>query len=120
MNLQEQIYRIQEMMGTGNARHKFDFSKLVLDGIVWVTQPFKDGKPDEPNWEYDSNIVTLHNLENPEEGQEWVYDAIDYPKSESIDYWTQEGQFTMLGDEKYNQIIKSINDKGHEIDYYTI
>ena len=109
MNLNEDISRLKELMGIHESKRKrFDFRKLVDNGILWVTQPYVNGKKDSPNWEYDSNIVTLWNLKYPEPGQEWVFDAINHPKHDSIDYWTEKGQDT-LEDDKYYQILRSID-----------
>jgi hypothetical protein len=108
MNLQENIQRIKEVMGISESeREIFDFSDLVNKGVLWVTEPHVNGELVPANWEGDSNIVTLWNLKNPEQGQEWVYDAIKHPKSEAIQYWTNEGQFN-LSQEKYEQILRSI------------
>jgi hypothetical protein len=108
MNLQENILRIKEMMGINESeREIFDFSDLVNKGVLWVTEPHVNGELVPSNWEGDSNIVTLWNLKNPELGQEWVYDAIRHPKPEAIQYWTNEGQFS-LSQEKYQQILRSI------------
>jgi hypothetical protein len=108
MNLQENILRIKEMMGLSESeREIFDFSDLVNKGVLWVTEPHVNGELVPSNWEGDSNIVTLWNLKNPEQGQEWVYDAIKHPKLEAIQYWTNEGQFS-LSREKYEQILRSI------------
>jgi hypothetical protein len=108
MNLHENILRIKEMMGIKeNERQVFDFSELVDKGVLVVTEPYMDGEKVPANWEGDSNVITLWNLKNPEKGQEWVYDAVKNPKPEAIDFWTNKGQFT-LSDEKYQQILRSI------------
>lgn len=88
-------------------RKNLDFFDLVNKGIVFVTEPFGDGKKQKPNWEGDSNIITLWNLKHPEQGQEWVFDAVKYPKPEAIQWWNDEGQFT-LKNKKYYQILRSI------------
>ena len=88
-------------------RKNLDFFDLVSKGIVFVTEPFGDGKKQKSNWDGDSNIITLWNLKHPEQGQEWVFDAVKYPKPEAIQWWNDEGQFT-LKDEKYHQILRSI------------
>jgi hypothetical protein len=88
-------------------RKDLDFFDLVDKGIIFITEPFGNGKKQKSNWEGDSNIITLWNLKHPEKGQEWVFDAIKYPKPEAIQWWNDEGQFT-LKDEKYNQILRSI------------
>jgi Ni/Co efflux regulator RcnB len=88
-------------------RKDLDFFDLVDKGIIFITEPFGNGKKQKSNWEGDSNIITLWNLKHPEKGQEWVFDAIKYPKLEAIQWWNDEGQFT-LKDEKYNQILRSI------------
>jgi predicted double-glycine peptidase len=93
---------------TKSERKKLDFFDLVDKGIVFVTEPFGDGKKQKANWEGDSNIITLWNLNHPEEGQEWVFDAIKYPKPEAVQWWNDKGQFT-LKDAKYNQILRSID-----------
>jgi hypothetical protein len=108
MNLKENISRIKEMMGISESERKtLNFSYLVNKGVLWITEPYENGELVPSNWYGDSNIVTLWNLQNPEEGQEWVYDAIKHPKSEAIQYWTDEGQFA-LSKEKYEQILRSI------------
>lgn len=109
MTLYENISRVKELMGIiyESQRTKFDFNELVDKGIVWITEPYHNGKKDEPNWEFDSNVITLWNLEHPEQGQEWVFDAIKNPKKEAIGWWTEKGQQT-LSDEKYRQILRSI------------
>jgi len=91
----------------GTNRKDLDFFDLVDKEIIFITEPFGDGKKQKSNWEGDSNIITLWNLENPEKGQEWVFDAIKYPKPEAIQWWNDKGQYT-LKDEKYNQILRSI------------
>jgi ParB-like chromosome segregation protein Spo0J len=88
-------------------RKDLDFFDLVDKGIIFITEPFGNGKKQKSNWEGDSNIITLWNLKHPEKGQEWVFDAIKYLKPEAIQWWNDEGQFT-LKDEKYNQILRSI------------
>ena len=88
-------------------RKDLDFFDLVDKEIIFITEPFGDGKKQKTNWVGDSNIITLWNLKNPEKGQEWVFDAIKYPKPEAIQWWNDEGQYT-LKDEKYNQILRSI------------
>lgn len=108
VNLHENILRIKEVMGLTESKRKiFDFSDLVDKGILWVTQPHENGKLVPSNFDGDSNIITLWNLKHPEEGQEWVYDIIKYPKPESIKFWTEKGQFG-LSQEKYEQILRSI------------
>jgi hypothetical protein len=88
-------------------RKNLNFFDLVNKGIVFVTEPFGDGKKQKSNWDGDSNIITLWNLKHPEQGQEWVFDAVKYPKPEAIQWWNDEGQFT-LKDEKYHQILRSV------------
>jgi len=88
-------------------RKNLDFFDLVNKGIVFVTEPFGDGKKQKSNWDGDSNIITLWNLKHPKQGQEWVFDAVKYPKPEAIQWWNDEGQFT-LKDEKYHQILRSV------------
>ncbi len=108
MNLQENILRVKELMGINESeRQTFDFSKLVDGGVLWVTQPYENGEMVPANWEGDSNIITLWNVKHLEEGQEWVFDAINNLKPEAIEYWTNEGQYG-LSQDKYDQILRSI------------
>ena len=106
--MQDSDTHIQEQKeGEITNRKNLDFFDLVNKGIVFVTEPFGDGKKQKSNWEGDSNIITLWNLKHPEQGQEWVFDAVKYPKPEAIQWWNDKGQFT-LKDEKYHQILRSI------------
>ena len=129
MNLQEQISRMKSMMGMDNSRLTFDMKKLLDDGVIFITQahnlttgkmypPEKD--PETGEMYYDStNLITFHNLMEPEKGtQDGIPEAMRHPRPDMIDHW----QMTQneLVDDKYNQIIKSIEMKGGEIDYYTI
>ena len=102
-NLEDNILEEGEITN----RKNLNFFDLVNKGIVFVTEPFGDGKKQKSNWEGDSNIITLWNLKHPEQGQEWVFDAVKYPKPEAIQWWNDKGQFT-LKDEKYHQILRSI------------
>ena len=90
-----------------NERNILNFFDLVSKGIVWITEPHTDGKRVEPNWEHDTNVITLWNVENPASGQEWVRQAIHFPKNGSVKWWNEVGQF-QLTDDKYNQIIRSV------------
>ena len=129
MNLQENIQRIREMMGMDDSRLTFDMKKLLDDGVIFITQahdlttgkmepPEKD--PETGEMYYDStNLITFYNLIKPEKGtQDGIPEAMRHPRPDMIDHW----QMTQneLVDDKYNQIIKSIEMKGGEIDYYTI
>ena len=129
MNLQENIHRIKEVMGINDSRLTFDMKKLLDDGVIFITQahdlttgkkipPEKD--PETGEMYYDStNLITFYNLINPEKGtQDGIPEAMRHPRPDMIDHW----QMTQneLVDDKYNQIIKSIEMKGGEIDYYTI
>lgn len=98
---------IMEQTESEPKRQRFNFQKLVDDGVLWITQPHVNGQRVKPNWEGDSNVITLWNLEHPGEGQEWVHNAIKYPKPEAINWWTEKGQDT-LSDAKYKQILRSI------------
>jgi predicted double-glycine peptidase len=98
---------IMEQTESESKRQRFNFQKLVDDGVLWITQPHVNGQRVKPNWEGDSNVITLWNIEHPEEGQEWVHNAIKYPKPEAINWWTEKGQDT-LSDAKYRQILRSI------------
>ncbi len=88
-------------------RKTFNFFDLVNKGIVWVIEPHENGERVEPNWEHDTNLITLWNVEHPEPGQEWVKKARYFTKNGSIKWWDEVGQFD-LSDDKYNQILKSI------------
>jgi transcription initiation factor TFIIIB Brf1 subunit/transcription initiation factor TFIIB len=90
-----------------NERKVLDFFDLVSKRIVWITEPHTDGKRVEPNWEHDTNVITLWNVENPTPDQEWVRQAIYFPKNGSVKWWNEVGQF-QLTDDKYDQIIRSI------------
>jgi len=120
MNLQEQISRIQEMMGTDNSRLTFDIQKLVDHEIIFVTEP-GDGQGGiaKPNWEGDCSVITLKNL-TPEELElnPWRLKAIERPFSDCIPY-VQDRQ-NEWSEEKYQQVIDSIKELGGEIDNYTI
>jgi hypothetical protein len=88
-------------------RKVLDFFDLVSKRIVWITEPHTNGERVKPNWEHDTNVITLWNVEHPESGQEWVRQAIHFPKNNSVKWWNETGQF-QLTDDKYNQIIRSI------------
>jgi hypothetical protein len=120
MNLQEQISRIQSMMGMDNPRLTFDIQKLVDDGIIFVTYP-GDGQGGiaKPNWEGDCSVITLMNL-TPEELElnPWRKEAIRRPFPDCIPY-VQEGQ-NKWSVEKYQQVIDSIKMVGGKLNNYTI
>ncbi len=90
-----------------NERKILNFFDLVSKGIVWITEPHTNGERVKPNWEHDTNVITLWNVEHPESGQEWVRQAIHFPKNNSVKWWNEVGQF-QLTDDKYNQIIRSV------------
>ena len=90
-----------------NKRKTLNFFDLVSKRIVWITEPHTNGKRDKQNWEHDTNVITLWNVEHPEPGQEWVRQAIHFPKNNSVKWWNDIGQFK-LTDDKYNQILRSI------------
>jgi hypothetical protein len=80
--------------------------------------PEKD--PETGEMYYDStNLITFYNLIKPEKGtQDGIPEAMRHPRPDMIDHWQMTQN--VLVDDKYNQIIKSIEMKGGEIDYYTI
>jgi len=90
-----------------NGRKTLNFFDLVSKRIIWITEPHTNGERDKPNWEHDTNVITLWNVEHPEPGQEWVRQAIHFPKNNSVKWWNDVGQF-QLSDDKYNQILRSI------------
>ena len=129
MNLQENISRIREMMGMDDSRLTFDMKKLLDDGVIFITQahdlttgkmvsPDKDPKTGEMY--YDStNLITLWNITKPEKGtQDGIPKAMKHLRPDMIDHW-QQTQNELVYD-KYEQIIKSIEMKGEDINNYTI
>lgn len=106
---ESQLKKIVENIKDSPAKRKtLDFFDLVSKGIVFVVEPHENGERVKPNWEHDTNLITLWNLEYPEPGQEWVKKAKHFVKNGSIKWWNEVGQFE-LSDEKYNQILKSID-----------
>lgn len=101
------VDRLEEENEKTNERKILNFFDLVSKRIIWITEPHTNGKRVEPNWEHDTNVITLWNIEHPEPGQEWVRQAIHFPKNGSVKWWNDIGQFD-LSDDKYNQIIRSI------------
>jgi hypothetical protein len=101
------VDRIEEENEKTNERKILNFFDLVSKRIVWITEPHTNGERVEPNWEHDTNVITLWNVEHPESGQEWVRQAIHFPKNNSVKWWNEVGQF-QLTDDKYNQILRSI------------
>ncbi len=120
MNLQEQISRIQKMMGMDNSRLTFDIQKLVDDEIIFVTEP-GDGQGGiaKPNWEGDCSVITLANL-TPEEIElnPWRLKAVERHFSDCIPF-VQDRQ-NKWDREKYQQVIDSIEMKGEKVNKYTI
>lgn len=90
-----------------NGRKTLNFFDLSGKGIIWVVEPHENGERVKPNWEHDTNLITLWNVEHPEPGQEWVKRAIHFTKTNSTKWWNDVGQFS-LSDDKYNQILRSI------------
>jgi hypothetical protein len=120
MNLQENISRIREMMGMDNPRHTFNIQKLVDDNIIFVTMP-GDGQGGiaEPSWEGDCSVITLDNLTDEEiELNPWRLDAIKQPLPDCIPY-VQDRQ-NDWSDEKYYQVINSIDKNGGDVNNYII
>jgi len=120
MNLQEQISRIQEMMGMDNSRLTFNIQKLVDDEIIFVTEPGDgQGGITKPNWEGDCSVITLANLTDEQiELNPWRLKAIQRPFADCIPY-VQDRQ-NKWEEEKYQQVIDSIKMKGEEVDNYII
>ena len=120
MNLQENIHRIKEMMGMDDSLLTFDIQKLVDDGIIFVTEPGDgQGGVTKPNWEGDCSVITLLNLTDEQlKLNPWRKEAINRPFIECIPY-VQYRQ-SNWDEEKYQQVIDSIEMKGGKIDYYTI
>lgn len=106
---EQQLNKIVANLREANKERKtFDFFDLVSKGILWVVEPHENGERVEPNWEHDTNLITLWNVEHPEPGQEWVRKAKHFTKNGSIKWWNEVGQFD-LSDDKYNQILRSID-----------
>jgi len=126
MNLQEQIQRIQTMMGLlieSENRITFDMQELLDKGIIFITQAhdLKTGKMIPPEMDprtgdmfHDStNLITLWNILHPEPGeQEGIPNALKHPRPDRVKFW-QERQGD-LSQEKYEQIIRSIKLKEKE------
>jgi hypothetical protein len=108
------------MMGIDNTRYTFDIQKLVDDNIIFVTKPGDgQGGIDEPNWDGDCSVITLDNLTDEEiELNPWRLEAIKQPLPDCIPF-VQDSQ-SDWSDEKYYQIINSIETKGEDIDNYII
>ena len=121
MNLKENIQRIREMMGMDDSRLTFDIQKLVDDGIIFVTEPGDgQGGVTKPSWEGDCSVLTLKNLTDEQlELNPWRKEAINRPFPGCISY-VQDRQKSNWSEEKYQQVIDSIEMKGGEIDSYTI
>ena len=120
MKLQEQISRINEIMGIDNFRLNFNIQKLVDDGIIFVTYP-GDGQGGiaEPNWEGDCSVITLPNISPSElELNPWRKEAIKRPFYGCIPY--VQNRQSEWSYEKYQQVIYSIKMKGGEIDRYLL
>ena len=129
MELQENIKRIQEMMGVKDSRHNFDFQKLLNDGIIYITQghDLKTGERIKPvldpetgeMFDDSTNLITLHNIINPEYGnQDGIPEAMKHQRPDKVEYWQKtQGELT---NKKYNQIIKSIKMNGDDVNDYII
>ena len=113
------------MMGMDDSRLTFDMKKLLDDGVIFITQghnlttgkmvpPEKDPKTGEMY--YDStNLITLWNITKPEKGtQDGIPEAMKHPRPDMIDFW-QDNQSWLLNDEKYEQILRSIDLKNKDI-----
>ncbi len=121
MNLEETIERIHEiMMGMDNSRMTFDIQKLVDNNIIFVTKPGDgQGGVAEPNWEGDCSVITLENLTDEQiELNPWRLEAIKHPLPDCIPY-VQDSQ-NNWSDEKYYQVINSIEKNGGDVNNYII
>ena len=109
----------------GNKRVVFDMRDLLDRGVIFITQghnlttgkmvpPEKDPKTGEMY--YDStNLITLWNITKPEKGtQDGIPEAMKHPRPDMIDFW-QDNQSWLLNDEKYEQILRSIDLKNKDI-----
>jgi len=106
------------MMGIDNTRYTFDIQKLVDDNIIFVTKP-GDGQGGiaEPNWEGDCSVITLDNLTKEEvKLNPWRLTAIKHPLPNCISF-VQDRQ-SEWSDEKYHQVISSIERTGVDIKDY--
>ena len=99
--------QLKTLLESIEKRKTLNFFDLVSKGIVWITEPHINGERVKQNWEHDTNVITLWNIQHPEPGQEWVRQAINFPKNNSVKWWNEVGQFE-LSDDKYNQILRSI------------
>ena len=117
------------MMGITNPRLTFDMKKLLDDNIIFITQghDLTTGERIKPEidpetgdlFDDSTNLITLHNIINPEVGsQDGIPIALKHLRPDMVDYWQQTQN--QLVDDKYNQIIKSIELKGKEINDYII
>lgn len=103
MRLQENISRIQEVMGLNKKRIHLNFRDLYDRGIIFITEchNLSTGERCEG-----SNLITLYNIEFPVKGQEYIPEALKHPKPEDIDFWQKTQD--QLTQDKYEQILKSI------------
>jgi hypothetical protein len=82
---EQQLNKIVANLREANKERKtFDFFDLVSKGILWVVEPHENGERVEPNWEHDTNLITLWNVEHPEPGQEWVRKAKHFTKTDLL------------------------------------
>ena len=90
-------------------QNPFNIKKLVDKQILFITKP-GDGKGgiEEPNWEFDSSIITLYNMDKAEP---WMKIAIKSPMPQSIPY-IQSNQNKLIYNGKYRQILWGIEKKG--------
>jgi hypothetical protein len=90
-------------------QNPFNIKKLVDKQILFITKP-GDGKGgiEEPNWEFDSSIITLYNMDKAEP---WMKIAIKSPMPQSIPY-IQSNQNKFIYNGKYRQILWGIEKKG--------
>jgi hypothetical protein len=119
-SLPENIKKVFKHLNKNNSRLTFDIQKLVDDRIIFVTEPGDgQGGVAKPNWEGDCSVITLPNLTDEQlKLNPWRKEAINRPFIECIPY-VQDRQ-SDWSEEKYQQVIDSIETKGGKIDNYTI
>ena len=115
--INESLRQMIRLLKETKERIVFDIQDLLDRGIIFITQAhdLKTGKmippevdPDTGEMYHDStNLITLWNILYPEQGeQDGIPKALKHPRPDQVQYW-QEHQ-DELGEEKYNQILRSI------------
>ena len=112
--------RIRLVELINNPRLTFNIQKLVDDEIIFVTDPGDgQGGVTKPNWEGDCSVLTLMNLTDEElKLNPWRKEAILRPHHKCIPYVQR--QQNQWEEEKYQQVIDSIEDAGKEINNYVV